>query len=731
MLRYRVRGCGFALPSGATTCSRYLRLARQPLVAPSCGHFAVPSFLCLPTRGIASGTTNGIKWFDSSVRNIYHSGSACGHHWVYTTLGTMSAVASPLRGVSAGVLQLPGGTSYLFDAGEGTGAKLRESRAGNSADRFGAIFITHLHGDHCHGLPTVLHNLYSPVSSVRSVLKHRTREPAYSDSDGNLLSLGTNNRLAERAEARLKIFGPEGLYSFLYNAFAMTLNPRGLRDLPFDIYELQPHPSEGFFKNRSPLYAPTPSNGAVRGSEDVPTLGRRHKIYPDENGYYNLIDEADHTVRAGPIKHTVPCYGYVVEGKAKRHILPEKLAERGIPPSPLIAQLQREGSIISPKDGSVVKLEDVSAVPSTPPTKVVILGDTCNPYKLQPIAQGADLLVHENTLGEDPDRIAAVRKGHSNAEMAGEFARAIGAKRLLLTHFGVRPGHEGLIACLSYMGLQQIRQALEAGVKKWLEECTSSGGSSSGSGSISEAVARNIKRGFPPFSQNRLQPLEHILSRVKGPISKDLAEFAVDMCAPWSHHWAVDPMGIVSVHKAIARGIFETRRLETEPHSSKELGQVNISAFTTTVEENVREALLRATQRVRTASNYDVELSDYTYPVIPEIHDVIPIQKAAKKGLGSSSNTCNVLCARDYMSVVVDRVSRDEALSAVADSAATGSGSGEKKKRNTVLAIDKGKWVEKKTDERKEKRAAEVAAGKRRMEEQQGKQQRDNLLTKW
>ena len=50
---------------------------------------------------------------------------------------------------------------------------------------------------------------------------------------------------------------------------------------------------------------------------------------------------------------------------------------------------------------------------------------------------GADVLVHEATNSNE-ERTVALQYGHSTAGMAGEFARRIQAKNLILTHFSPR-----------------------------------------------------------------------------------------------------------------------------------------------------------------------------------------------------------------------------------------------------------------------------------------------------
>jgi ribonuclease BN (tRNA processing enzyme) len=52
---------------------------------------------------------------------------------------------------------------------------------------------------------------------------------------------------------------------------------------------------------------------------------------------------------------------------------------------------------------------------------------------------GADVLVHESTFAAHMHD-EALWKGHSTSAMAGEFARVIKARNLLLTHFSNRYG---------------------------------------------------------------------------------------------------------------------------------------------------------------------------------------------------------------------------------------------------------------------------------------------------
>ncbi len=134
--------------------------------------------------------------------------------------------------------------------------------------------------------------------------------------------------------------------------------------------------------------------------------------------------------------------------------LPEKMnpsdyvphIKRNKAPMSFLQRIQR-GEDITLEDGTALK-----GVGKRPGRKIAILGDTYDPSPITSLAEGADLLVHEATNaylpGIDPnahedDTEDGVEKrtksrGHSTPQMAGRFAKRIGAGRLALNHFSAR-----------------------------------------------------------------------------------------------------------------------------------------------------------------------------------------------------------------------------------------------------------------------------------------------------
>ncbi len=71
-----------------------------------------------------------------------------------TFLGTSAGTPTRQRNVTSQALQFDDGELWLLDCGEATQHQLM--RAGIRAGRCARILLTHLHGDHCYGLPGML-----------------------------------------------------------------------------------------------------------------------------------------------------------------------------------------------------------------------------------------------------------------------------------------------------------------------------------------------------------------------------------------------------------------------------------------------------------------------------------------------------------------------------------------------------------------------------------------------
>jgi len=131
-----------------------------------------------------------------------------------------------------------------------------------------------------------------------------------------------------------------------------------------------------------------------------------------------------------------PSLGYVLQEHVRRGRFDvEKAKAAGIPEGPLWGKLAK-GEPIELADGGRLTAEGF--VGATRPGRLVaITGDTRPCAATVDAAQGADLLIHEATFGEE-ERERARDTGHATAKEAAQVALAAKAKRLVLSHVSAR-----------------------------------------------------------------------------------------------------------------------------------------------------------------------------------------------------------------------------------------------------------------------------------------------------
>jgi len=149
-----------------------------------------------------------------------------------------------------------------------------------------------------------------------------------------------------------------------------------------------------------------------------------------------VFDQEEYYVEAIESKHAIPSLAYAyVERLRPGKFHPKKAEALGVPEGPQWGKLQH-GQSVKLRKGRVVKPENVMDPPRKG-RKIVYTGDT-RPFKLlEKFALGADLLIHESTLG---DELAgrAEEYGHSTPSQAARTARNARAKELVLTHISQR-----------------------------------------------------------------------------------------------------------------------------------------------------------------------------------------------------------------------------------------------------------------------------------------------------
>lgn len=154
-------------------------------------------------------------------------------------------------------------------------------------------------------------------------------------------------------------------------------------------------------------------------------------------------------VRAGPVwegeeykvvayetQHRTHSIGYVFQEDLRPgRFDPDKARALGVPEGPLWGRLQR-GEAVTLADGRVIKPDAIVGT-ARAGRKVSISGDTRPCESTVRASQGADLLIHESTFG-DEEQERAIETGHSTAREAARVAREAGVLKLVLTHLSSR-----------------------------------------------------------------------------------------------------------------------------------------------------------------------------------------------------------------------------------------------------------------------------------------------------
>lgn len=219
---------------------------------------------------------------------------------------------------------------------------------------------------------------------------------------------------------------------------------------------------------------PSSQFGEIPGGRDIFPI-YDHPLAYDGAPVWQVEDEDDVRVYAAPMSHGVPCLGYVVEEQSrpgrldnelvepivKRNLQALKDAGFSIPMKAMaVIKSLPEGSAFTFPDGTVVTQEEAVQPPRNG-RKIVVCGDTADARALTKLAHGADVVIHEATntylagldKGTDMNMVTKDTRihGHSTPAMAGEFAKKVNAKRLLLNHFSARYKGDATIDSISLM----------------------------------------------------------------------------------------------------------------------------------------------------------------------------------------------------------------------------------------------------------------------------------------
>lgn len=196
--------------------------------------------------------------------------------------------------------------------------------------------------------------------------------------------------------------------------------------------------SRGYQGGTAPLtvYGPPGLKAYLEISMSVSQSRIPYKIEVVEHSGGLIFEDDTFKVEAGLLEHRIDSYGYrITEKDSPGSLNTELLRSYGLKPGPLYGKLKK-GEDITLEDGVVIRSADVVNEPKRGRI-VTILGDTRPCKGSLPLAQNADLIVHEATFAHDLADMA-YQYHHSTARQAAELAREAEGRELLLTHFSSR-----------------------------------------------------------------------------------------------------------------------------------------------------------------------------------------------------------------------------------------------------------------------------------------------------
>jgi len=155
----------------------------------------------------------------------------------------------------------------------------------------------------------------------------------------------------------------------------------------------------------------------------------------DTEQHAQVYEDRYLTVHTLPMRHRIPCCGYLFREKTKRRHLDKALLPAGLTPAQL-GQLAQGDDVRDAAGVVLLRNLDATTAPS-PSRSYAFCSDTLYTPGLAELVRGVDLLYHEATFLEEMRDRAAVTH-HSTARQAALLARDAHVKHLLIGHFSSR-----------------------------------------------------------------------------------------------------------------------------------------------------------------------------------------------------------------------------------------------------------------------------------------------------
>lgn len=185
------------------------------------------------------------------------------------------------------------------------------------------------------------------------------------------------------------------------------------------------------------IHAPSGTRPELRTMLDAAAGRPSFPLHIHDVGDGDLVlDRPEYEIRGFETDHDARSIGYtLIEDERKGRFDRERAEELGVPVGPKFQTLHA-GEPVELDDGTVVEPGEVVGDPR-PGRTIVYTGDTRPTDRTTTVADGADLLIHDATFGDDNETRAG-RTAHTTAAEAAELGSRAGVKRLALVHISSR-----------------------------------------------------------------------------------------------------------------------------------------------------------------------------------------------------------------------------------------------------------------------------------------------------
>jgi len=148
-----------------------------------------------------------------------------------------------------------------------------------------------------------------------------------------------------------------------------------------------------------------------------------------------IFEDKTVKVTSIPLKHSIPCCGFLFEEKEKdRHLIKEKIEFYNIPVREL--HLIKKGADYTTPSGELIPNANITRE-AEPVKRFAYCSDTMPVDKVIPLIKDVDALFHEATF-EEEEKERAKETFHSTAKQAAGVAKKGNVKMLIIGHYSAR-----------------------------------------------------------------------------------------------------------------------------------------------------------------------------------------------------------------------------------------------------------------------------------------------------